>query len=74
VPNGLLTIKTDNEELFEFTKKNLEKNHYNIKLADTNSGLINEFDAQSEYETHFRKLGKPIFRIITTPGEEIYAK
>jgi tRNA (guanine-N7-)-methyltransferase len=61
--HGKLYMKTDNEMLFDYSLLSFEKFPY--KLLDvTRNYQLNEQDIQTEYESYFRKLGQPIFRLV----------
>lgn len=62
--NGLLIVKTDNENLYRFSKENLSRGDYNILSATEDYDGLDPSDAPTEYELAFRKEGVPIYRLI----------
>lgn len=62
--NGLLKIKTDNDILYEFTLEEGAKTSLKLVSDVFDYDGLDSFDAQSEYETNFRSVQKPIHRII----------
>jgi tRNA (guanine-N7-)-methyltransferase len=71
-PGGTLILKTDNENLFRFTERELTSEGWPIIALDENlpdgSGNI-----RTEYETRFRESGRPIYYISAgtfTPNKE----
>jgi tRNA (guanine-N7-)-methyltransferase len=62
-PNGLLILKTDNEEFFDFSILNIQSKAYNITSIERNYQLL-QTDVITEYEQYFRERGQPIFRLI----------
>ncbi|MFA5235548.1 MAG: tRNA (guanosine(46)-N7)-methyltransferase TrmB [Bacilli bacterium] len=63
-PGGFLALKTDNRDFFEYSAKNLLKHGYNIISSADAYVLDEENDAMTEYETAFRALGQPIYRLV----------
>ena len=61
---GELIIKTDNYPLFLFTLEELEKEKWNVILLESPYETIHEDDACTEYETKFRSLKQPIYRLV----------
>ncbi|MGD9678959.1 MAG: tRNA (guanosine(46)-N7)-methyltransferase TrmB [Vulcanibacillus sp.] len=66
---GEIHLKTDNEQLFEFSLNELSKNDF--KLNDISLNLYRNQEnfnnhIQTEYEKKFIKLGKPIYRLEAT--------
>ncbi|HAK05397.1 MAG TPA: tRNA (guanosine(46)-N7)-methyltransferase TrmB [Firmicutes bacterium] len=61
---ALLKIKTDNDELFAFSQKNVEKLQYNIILSEYSYSTPASDDAMSEYEQNFRASNKMIHRLV----------
>lgn len=70
IPNGLLKIKTDNDNLFDFTIEEGSKTDFRLLLALYNYRDLQEDDAMTEYESAFRNEGKPIHRIIYQKKEK----
>jgi len=68
IDEGIVALKTDNEELYQFSQQNFAKNGYNIVRSDTDYDGMDESDAQSEYERAFRSDGLPIYRIVARKG------
>ncbi len=63
-PGGELRYKTDNQDFYEYTKAQLQEHEYNILVSTINYDVLDTFDAITEYEASFRKLEKPIHRIV----------
>lgn len=61
---GLLIIKTDNTDLFAFTKETLEGSKFKIVSMTDDYQERDDFDAETEYEKNFREQGVPIHRIV----------
>ena len=61
---GRLFIKTDNTELFEFTKENIETTKFKVIYVNEDYNDYDEFDSVTEYEASFREEGIPIHRIV----------
>lgn len=61
---GKLIFKTDNTELFDFSKENMQESKFKVLSIDENYDGLDPFDAQTEYEISFRAEGYPIHRII----------
>ena len=61
---GRLFIKTDNTELFEFTKENIETTKFKVIYLNEDYNDSDEFDSVTEYEASFREEGIPIHRIV----------
>ena len=61
---GEIRIKTDNPSLYQFTLEEAEADGLDIVLSDENYEFDSAHDAMSEYESRFRGLGNPIYRII----------
>lgn len=66
---GEIRIKTDNDDLYAFTKEEAEAINLN-KIFDTdNYDFDGSDDAMSEYEKNFRAKGKNINRLVYKKGE-----
>ena len=61
---GQLIIKTDNPDLFAFTKEMLESSKFILISVTDNYMDRDEFDAETEYEKSFREEGVAIHRIV----------
>ncbi|MCL2031101.1 MAG: tRNA (guanosine(46)-N7)-methyltransferase TrmB [Oscillospiraceae bacterium] len=66
-PGGTLAFKTDNRDLFRFTRHELEAENWRITALDEDlpDGPDN---IPTEYEARFRESGRPIFHIQAAPG------
>ena len=62
--DGKIIFKTDNVDLFEFTKELIEESPFKLVSIDENYDGNEEFDAQTEYEKDFRSQGVPIHRLV----------
>lgn len=62
--DGKIIFKTDNVDLFEYSIEMLPLNGFKIVSKDSNYDGLEEFDAQTEYETSFREKGVPINRLV----------
>ena len=60
---GEIILKTDNRELFDFSKENFVNNGFTLLFEDLNYQLDEENDALTEYEIDFRKDNNPIYRL-----------
>lgn len=61
---GKLIIKTDNIDLWAFTKEMMEESHFILESITDNYIDRDEFDAETEYEHSFREQGVPIHRLV----------
>ena len=61
---GRLFIKTDNTELFEFTKESIETTKFKVIYLNEDYNDSDEFYSVTEYEASFREEGIPIHRIV----------
>ena len=64
VDNGRLIFKSDNDVLFNDSLEYLKESKFTTVSVDYNYDGLDEYDAQTEYETKFRGLGTPIKRYI----------
>lgn len=62
--DGSLIQKTDNENLFDFSLESFENEGWDIVYNDRNYIFNEENDVMTEYESKFRSLGQPIYRLI----------
>lgn len=61
--DGLIIQKTDNEDLFNYSKELFVNNSFEL-IYTTNDYLeVDPDDETTEYEDNFRKMGKPIYRL-----------
>ena len=60
---GEIILKTDNKELFDFSKENFLGNGFSLLFEDLNYQLDEENDALTEYEIDFRNDNNPIYRL-----------
>ncbi len=66
--DGLVQLKTDTQSLYEFSLAHLAEVGWQIKEADTDYHLKEDpANIITEYENRYRRQGKPIYRIITSP-------
>ena len=61
---GRLIIKTDNVELWAFTKEMMECSKFNVESMTDNYVDRDDFDAETEYEKSFREEGIAIHRMV----------
>ena len=61
---GKLIIKTDNKDLFDFSKETLENSKFKLLSYTEDYQEIDDFDCMTEYEQSFREEGAPIYRMI----------
>ena len=66
-PEGLIIFKSDNQGLYDYSLVSLVENGYIIVDKSEDYQLVKD-DFATEYETKFRKLGNPIYRIIAKRG------
>ncbi|MCQ2792527.1 MAG: tRNA (guanosine(46)-N7)-methyltransferase TrmB [Bacilli bacterium] len=62
--DGLIIFKTDQKNLYEYTKLVLEKEKFTIILDNPHYNKLDKDDSLSEYESKFRKEKKTIYRLI----------
>ena len=62
--DGLIVFKTDNEELFDFSKESFTANKFNIIKENRNYDGLDNDDYPTEYETKKRDAGLTIYKII----------
>lgn len=70
-PNGVIYLKTDNLELFEFSLLNLQKMSYNMRVINRPYLDIDSQDVMTEYEGFFRQQGQPIYRCIAQRSNDV---
>ena len=61
---GRLIIKTDNVDLFAFTKETLEGSKFILESITDDYTDRDDFDAETEYEKSFREQGIAIHRVV----------
>ncbi len=61
---GKLIIKTDNVDLFMFTKETLEGSKFILESITDDYTERDNFDAETEYEKSFREQGIAIHRVV----------
>ena len=61
---GKLIIKTDNVDLFAFTKETLEGSKFILESITDDYTERDNFDAETEYEKSFREEGVAIHRVV----------
>ena len=66
---GKLIIKTDNVDLFAFTKEMMESSKFSLISITDDYQERDEFDAETEYEKSFREIGTPIHRIVVVKND-----
>lgn len=66
--DGQIIQKTDNVNLYSYSKESFLENHYSI-VCDDDYSLLHD-DVMTEYEKRFRGLGNKIFRIVAKCKEE----
>ena len=62
--DGLIVFKTDQKDLYEYTKLVLDKEKFLIVLDNPNYNKLDKDDSLTEYEAKFRKENKTIYRLI----------
>ncbi len=67
---GLIKIKTDNDDLYAFTLENAPLAKLETLVDEEDYQFDKESDSMSEYEASFRSQGKKIHRIILKKGKE----
>lgn len=64
-PTGCIVLKTDNENLFDFSQQQLIEAGFRLCEVDYNYPLKGvEGDIPTEYEMRFRRKGNPIYRLV----------
>lgn len=61
---SFLAFKTDNKDLFDFSKEMFEESKFEVKSISDNYLDEDSFDAPTEYEISFREKGCPIYRMV----------
>lgn len=61
---GFLAFKTDNKDLFDFSLEMIQESKFKVLSVNYDYKDEDAFDAVTEYETSFRELGQPIFRVV----------
>ncbi len=61
---GRIVMKTDQKDLYEFTKENLLQTKFHVIEQNENYQKLDDFDVTTEYEDDFRKEGLPIYRLV----------
>ena len=61
---GFLAFKTDNKDLFDFSKEMIETSKFKVKSLSEDYMDEDEFDAVTEYEANFREKGFKIYKMI----------
>ena len=61
---GRLIIKTDNVDLFAFTKETLDGSKFILESITDDYTERDDFDAETEYEKSFREQGIAIHRVV----------
>ena len=71
-PGGLLTQKTDNEGLFDFSLEELQASGWEIlaETRDLHRSPLAEGNVMTEFERKFTTLGKPVLKLVARPPEE----
>lgn len=64
--DGEIIMKTDNDQLYEFTKEQIALAKLNIKEDQPDYKELAENDFMTEYERNFRNEGKSIHRLVIT--------
>jgi tRNA (guanine-N7-)-methyltransferase len=62
IDSGEIVLKTDNQGLYEYALVSFSQNRY-IIISNSQDYQLESGDYPTEYETKFRKLGNPIYRI-----------
>ena len=62
--DGEIIFKTDQKDLYEYTKKMLDEKKFVIHLDDSNYKQLNLDDSLTEYEQKFRAKNQNIYRLI----------
>jgi len=62
--NGEIRFKTDQKNLYEYTKLVLNKKEFEIKLDNPNYQILDNDDSMTEYESKFRNKGNTIYRLV----------
>lgn len=62
-PNGEIIFKSDQLDLYQYSLVSLAENGY-IIVSKSEDYILEKEDYMTEYESKFRQLGNPIYRII----------
>lgn len=60
--DGLIIQKTDNEDFYNYSLEQYKK--FGYKVLEENTNTIDPNNIETEYESKFKKLNMPIYRII----------
>lgn len=71
-PDGEIHMKTDNDDLFEYSLEELEKDKWEFLLVtrDLHNSIYNEDNIMTEYEEKFAGQGKKINKLIVRKKNE----
>ena len=61
--DGYLAMKSDNKSLFEYSVLEFMHEGWNLKEFSVDFDSVANRDAVTEYETRFKELGQPIYRL-----------
>ena len=61
---GMIRFKSDNQELYEYSLEQFEKNKWEVLENNTNYTSYDSFDALTEYETRYKNQGINIKRVV----------
>jgi tRNA (guanine-N7-)-methyltransferase len=70
-PKGIIYLKTDNEDLFNFSLLNMTNMNYNILQVQRPYQPFDLADVLTEYERFFREKGLPIYRLIAQRSDHV---
>lgn len=62
--DGLIVLKTDNDDLFNYSIEKFTESNFNLIKAEEDYQEIDAFDEMTEYEESFRSKGQPIHRLV----------
>jgi tRNA (guanine-N7-)-methyltransferase len=63
-PGGIVILKTDSEDLFEYSLKSFEDAGFNIDEYNSNDVVAIAIATPTEYEEKYRALGRPVYSFI----------
>ena len=61
--DGILAMKSDNKSLFEYSVLEFMREGWNLKEFSVDFDSVANKDAVTEYESRFKELGQPIYRL-----------
>lgn len=67
---GKIIQKTDNLDLFNYSLERYKENNWQINEVNLEYNVLEDFDAETEYEHKFKSKGNKIYRVIVENTDE----